>query len=166
MKNRNAFEFLLCDFTLLHFAFFVWRHWQPGQSKNPPTLFLPRDSHYENKPNDINIVVLLDFRFFKQLLTPQWELYGRSLTGHLSNSHLSCLPGHLFSQTGHLYPLLEQTERRQGALIWLCGLKNDSQNKMFTLEVTQVGSVIVHICEIWCFRFNRYSQMVHNYYSM
>lgn len=82
--------------------------------------------------------VLLVFRLLQELLTPQRELYGLSLTGHLSNGHLSCLPGNLFSHPGHLHPLLKQTEGKQDKMLVLWAKYHLMIKKISCLTLNQV----------------------------
>lgn len=123
--GASIFAFLLCNFTVIHFAVLVLWHRQPGHSEHAMSHhFTTPIAKIQKCPNthtfSLSLKVLLGFRLVQQLLTPQWEFDGLSLIGHLSNGHLSCLPGHLFGHTCHLHALLQQTKEGRDTLIWLC----------------------------------------------
>lgn len=127
---------LLCGVIMVHFALLVLRHWQPGQCEHTVsqhfTRMLPFSKCRNSKSHSlIKHKVLLGFRLLEQILTSQREFDGVVLTGHPSNGHLCCLPGHLFSHTCHLHALLQQTLQRQDTLISLCSAVNVSNGKWF-----------------------------------
>lgn len=148
------FAFLLCDFTVVHFTLlFLWL-WQPGYSEHAVSQHLTRMlplPKYKNAHLTHTLIehkVLLVFRLFQQFFTSQWEFDGLALAGHLSDGHLSRLPGHLLSHTGQLQALLQQTKERQDTLISLCSAVNVSNVVKYSLDVIRVFFLIAKTSDL------------------